>query len=146
MRFLLVDRITELDSGKRATGVKNVSLSEDFFAHHFPDHPIMPGALITECMVQLADWILREERDFNSVGLPSSFEAVKFHHLVHPGDQLVLDVELIANENSHYQFSGKARCGTQVVAKARFTMDLRPAEELQPREESRRLFNMLRGL
>lgn len=143
MRFLLVDRITALESGKRATGVKNVSLTEDFFEHHFPEHPIMPGMLITECMVQLADWLLREQRDFDSVGLPSVFESVKFHHFVRPGDQLVLDVEQVGNEDSHYQFRGQATRSKQVVAIARFTMHLRPAEELQAPEESRRLFKMI---
>jgi 3-hydroxyacyl-[acyl-carrier-protein] dehydratase len=146
MRFLLVDRITALESGKRATGVKNVSLSEDFFEHHFPDHPVMPGVLITECMVQLADWLLREQRDFDFVGLPSAFESVKFHHFVRPGDQLVVDVELVGNDGSDYQFRGQAMRNEQVVAMARFTMHLRPAEELQPPEESRRLFKIISGL
>jgi 3-hydroxyacyl-[acyl-carrier-protein] dehydratase len=145
MRFLLVDRITSLQRGKCATAVKNISLSEDFFEHHFPQRPIMPGVLITECFVQLADWLLRETRDFDSVALPSAFESVKFHHLVCPGDQLVLNVELVASENGHYQFKGEASRNQQVVAAARFTMHLRPAEEFQPAEESRRLFNMLRN-
>jgi 3-hydroxymyristoyl/3-hydroxydecanoyl-(acyl carrier protein) dehydratase len=126
--------------------VKNISLSEDFFEHHFPDHPIMPGVLITECMVQLADWLLREERDFDSVALPLAFESVKFHHFVRPGDQLILEVELVGNENGRYQFRGHASRNKEVVAMARFTMCLRPAEELQPPEESRRLFDMLRNL
>lgn len=146
MRFLLVDRITALERGKRATAVKNISLSEDFFEHHFPDHPIMPGVLITECMVQLADWLLREERDFDSVALPLAFESVKFHHFVRPGDQLILEVELVGSENGHYQFRGQASRNKEVVAMARFTMCLRPAEELQPPDESRRLFDILRNL
>ena len=86
MRFLLVDRITHMEKGKRATGIKNVTLSEDFFTFHFPDHPIMPGALIAECLVQLADWTVRDSEDFASVALPSAFETIKFHHLVRPGD------------------------------------------------------------
>src|SRR5678816_1482356 len=98
MRFLLIDRITQLDRGTRARALKNVTLSEDYFTHHFPDQPIMPGALITECLVQLADWVLREREDFNVVALPSSFESVKFHQLVRPGDQLELEVELVGEE------------------------------------------------
>jgi len=145
MRFLLVDRITAIETGKRASAVKSVSLTEDFFEHHFPDHPIMPGVLITECMVQLADWLLREQRNFESVGLPSAFESVKFHNLVRPGDQLVLDVELTSNDDGKYQFKGQATCNQQVVAVARFTMHLIPAEDLQPAEESRRLFAILRS-
>ena len=90
MRFLLVDRIRELESGKRAVGVKNVTLSEDFFTHHFPYHPIMPGALIMECLVQLADWMLRESTAFESVAMPSTVDSLKFYKLVRPGDQLKL--------------------------------------------------------
>lgn len=145
MRFLLVDRITSLESGKRATAVKNVSLTEDFFEHHFPEHPIMPGVLITECMVQLADWLLREQRDFESVGLPSGFDSVKFHHFVRPGDQLIIEVELTGSENATYHFTGQAKRDKQVVTSARFSMHLRPAEELQRPIDSRRLFEIICG-
>jgi 3-hydroxymyristoyl/3-hydroxydecanoyl-(acyl carrier protein) dehydratase len=145
MRFLLVDRITSLESGKRATALKNVSLTEDFFEYHFPEHPIMPGVLITESMVQLADWLLREQRDFESVGLPSGFDSVKFHHLVRPGDQLIVEVELVGNENATYQFTGQAKREKQVVTSARFSMHLRPAEELQRPTDSRRLFQIICG-
>jgi 3-hydroxyacyl-[acyl-carrier-protein] dehydratase len=139
-----VDRITELESGKRAAAVKNVTMSEDFFAHHFPDHPIMPGALITECLVQLADWLLRENGDFDCVGMPSSFDTIKFHRLVRPGDQLRLEVALLGNDDGQYCFQGHARCDGHVVAAARFTMSLTPAKDLLPAEESKRLFNLIR--
>lgn len=145
MRFLLVDRITELDSGRRAAGVKNVTLSEDFFAHHFPFHPIMPGALITECLVQLADWMLRESEGFTSIGTPASFDSLKFYRLVRPGDQLRLEVELVSRENGHCVLRGQARCEDETVASGKFTMSLRPAEEFQSADESRRLFRMIRG-
>lgn len=144
MRFFLVDRITSLESGKRATALKNVTLSEDFFTHHFPDHPIMPGALITECLVQLADWVLREKEAFASVALPVSFEKVKFYHLVRPGDCLCLDVELVDQVAGEYCFRAQASCGGQVVAVARFNMQLQPAEELLSPEESSRHFAMIR--
>src|SRR6266849_4316503 len=122
MRFLLVDRITEIESGKRAVGVKNVTLSEDFFTHHFPNHPIMPGALITECLVQLADWLLRESTGFESIGTPASFDSLKFYKMVRPGDQLKLEVELTSRENGTCAMSGKARCEDETVAAGRFTM------------------------
>jgi 3-hydroxymyristoyl/3-hydroxydecanoyl-(acyl carrier protein) dehydratase len=145
MRFLLVDRIMELESGKRAAGVKNVTLSEDFFTHHFPFHPIMPGALITECLVQLADWLIRESVDFESIATPASFDSLKFYRLVRPGDQLKLDVEIVSRENEHCEIRGEARCEGERVAVARFTMTLRPAAEFQPPEEARKYFRMIRG-
>jgi 3-hydroxyacyl-[acyl-carrier-protein] dehydratase len=145
MRFLLVDRITGLESGKRAEGVKNVTLSEDFFTHHFPFHPIMPGALITECLVQLADWLIREHSDFESIATPASFDSLKFYRLVRPGDQLKLDVEIVSRENDRCDVRGEARCDNDKVAAGRFTMTLRPAGEFQPREEARKYYRMIRG-
>jgi len=145
MRFLLVDRITELESGKRASGVKNVTLSEDFFTHHFPFHPIMPGALITECLVQLADWLIRESLDFESIATPASFDSLKFYRLVRPGDQLKLDVEMVSREGDRCDVRGEARCEDEKVAVGRFTMTLRPAAEFQPAEEARKYYDMIRG-
>jgi 3-hydroxyacyl-[acyl-carrier-protein] dehydratase len=145
MRFLLVDRITELDSGKRAAGVKNVTLSEDFFTHHFPFHPIMPGALITECLVQLADWMLRESVAFESVAVPATFDSLKFYRLVRPGDQLKLEVELVSRENDLCVIRGQARCEGETAAAGRFTMALRPAEEFQSPDEARKFYRMIRG-
>jgi 3-hydroxyacyl-[acyl-carrier-protein] dehydratase len=145
MRFLLVDRITELESGKRAAGVKNVTLSEDFFTHHFPFHPIMPGALITECLVQLADWMLRESTAFESVAMPSAFDALKFYKLVRPGDQLRLEVELVSRENGECVIRGRAKCDADVVAAGRFTMTLRPAHEFQDAGDVQKLYRMIRS-
>lgn len=144
MRFLMVDRITELERGKRASALKNVTLSEDFFTHHFPQQPIMPGALIVECLVQLADWLIRENQNFDSAGLPAAFETIKFYQLVRPGDQLNLQVEVLDKENGHYRLSGQAQCAEQVVAIARFSMKLVPATDIQPAEEAKRLFDVIR--
>jgi len=146
MRFLLVDRITELERGKRARGIKNVTLSEDFFAYHFPDYPVMPGALITECLVQLADWTVRENEDFASVGLPTQFETIKFYELVRPGDCLQLDVEVTGREPGKYLFRGEARCSGKIVSSGRFTLGVRCVDELMPPEEARRLFRIIRPL
>jgi 3-hydroxyacyl-[acyl-carrier-protein] dehydratase len=145
MRFLLVDRITEMDSGKRAAGIKNVTLSEDFFTFHFPFHPIMPGALIAECLVQLADWMLRESAGFEWIGMPSTFDSLKFYRLVRPGDQLKLEVELVSRDQGQCVIRGQAKCENETVAAGRFTMTLRPAGEYQSVEEARKIYNMIRG-
>jgi 3-hydroxyacyl-[acyl-carrier-protein] dehydratase len=145
MRFLLVDRILRLERSKLATAVKNVTLSEDFFTHHFPDHPIMPGALITECLVQLADWVMRESTDFEQVALPEGFERVKFYRLVRPGDQLLLRVEIVERKDDTVVVKGDASCNGKVVAAALFSMRLHPAEPLQKPDDSRRIFEMIRA-
>ena len=145
MRFLLVDRITELDRGKRAAGVKNVTLSEDFFTHHFPFHPIMPGALITECLVQLADWLIRESLDFESIATPASFDSLKFYRLVRPGDQLKLEVTMVGRDDNQCDIRGEARCENEKVAVGRFTMTIRPAGDFQPPDEARKFYKMIYG-
>jgi 3-hydroxyacyl-[acyl-carrier-protein] dehydratase len=119
-------------------------LSEDFFTHHFAYHPIMPGALMTECLVQLADWLLRESVDFECVAIPSGFECVKFHRLVRPGDQLQLQVEVAGKEQEQFQLRGQVLCVGQVAVAARFSMKLFPAEHFQSAEEARMIFRMIR--
>jgi 3-hydroxyacyl-[acyl-carrier-protein] dehydratase len=143
MRFLLVDKILSLETGKRAVGVKNVTLSEDFFADHFPGQPIMPGALITECLVQLADWVVREQNDFERISFPATFERVKFHRLVRPGDQLRLEVELSARETGTMAVRGSAACDGHVVASAEFTVRVEPGGAFDTAEDARALFRVL---
>jgi 3-hydroxymyristoyl/3-hydroxydecanoyl-(acyl carrier protein) dehydratase/protein-S-isoprenylcysteine O-methyltransferase Ste14 len=92
MRFLLVDAILEWEPGKQAKGVKNVSLSEDFFDDHFPLKPIMPGVLIVEGMAQLSGLLLEEsmKRSGRKVkALMSMMEKAKFRYPVYPGSQNV---------------------------------------------------------
>jgi 3-hydroxyacyl-[acyl-carrier-protein] dehydratase len=143
MRFLLVDRITELRSGERAVGLKNVTLSEDFFTHHFPTYPVMPGALMIECLVQLADWLLRESADFQCVAIPSHFESWKFHRLIRPGDQLQLQVEVVGRDNGQLQLRGSVLCDAEVAVAGRFSMKLMPAEDFQNPAEARKLYQMI---
>ena len=91
MRFLLVDSILEWKPGVGAVGVKNISLSEDFFDDHFPLKPIMPGVLIIEGMAQLSGLLLEEtmkQRDIKIKALMSMVDKAKFRQPVYPGCQL----------------------------------------------------------
>jgi 3-hydroxyacyl-[acyl-carrier-protein] dehydratase len=93
VRFLLIDRITEWEPGKRASAIKNVALSEDFFDDHFPLKPIMPAVLILEGMAQLSGLLIeegvRKESGRNVKALMSIIEKAKFRRPVYPGDKLV---------------------------------------------------------
>lgn len=98
--FLLVDRVVELEAGKRIRALKNVTINEHFFQGHFPVHPVMPGVLIIEALAQAAGLLakLSVDADPNTNNAKSLFYLVKidnarFSKLVVPGDQLVLDVE-----------------------------------------------------
>jgi 3-hydroxyacyl-[acyl-carrier-protein] dehydratase len=143
VRFLLVDRIIELERGRRATGIKNVTLSEDFLADHFPEQPVMPGVMIAEAMAQLADWVVRESSDFRCIGVVSSYDRLRFRNFVVPGDQLRLEVEITGQDASEATVKGKAYRENQVVTSAEFTLALREAEPATV-AQSAHLFGVIR--
>lgn len=93
--FLLVDRIIELEPGKKSVGIKNVTANEPFFQGHFPEYPVMPGVLIVEALAQtggVALMVLDEYKD--KLALFAGIDKVRFKRQVKPGDQLVMTVEL----------------------------------------------------
>ncbi|MCF6096105.1 3-hydroxyacyl-ACP dehydratase FabZ [Thermovorax subterraneus] len=94
--FLLVDRIVEVEPGKRAKGVKNVTANEPYFQGHFPGKPIMPGVLIVEALAQVgAVAILSLEENKGKLALFAGIDEMRFKRQVVPGDVLTLEVEVI---------------------------------------------------
>jgi 3-hydroxyacyl-[acyl-carrier-protein] dehydratase len=119
MRFLLVDAILEWQPGKQAKGIKNVSLSEDFFDDHFPLKPIMPGALIVEGMAQLSGLLLEEsmKRSGRKIkALMSMMEKVKFRHPVYPGSQILYVCEILQMNELGGKISASASVAGETVA------------------------------
>lgn len=93
--FLLVDKIIELEEGKSAKGIKNVTVNEPFFQGHFPDYPVMPGVLIVEALAQVgAVAILIKEENKGKLALFAGIDNFRFKGQVKPGDTLVLSVEI----------------------------------------------------
>ncbi|AHY46669.1 fabZ: beta-hydroxyacyl-(acyl-carrier-protein) dehydratase FabZ [Rubrobacter radiotolerans] len=93
--FLLVDRVVELEPGKRAVGIKNVTQNEPFFPGHFPEHPVMPGVLIVEAMAQVgAIGVMVVEEFRKKLALFAGIDGVRFRRQVLPGDTLVMEVEI----------------------------------------------------
>ena len=93
--FLLVDRIIEIEYGKRAVGIKNVTMGDPFFQGHFPDHPVMPGVLIVEALAQVgAVALLGMEENRGKLALFAGIDGVRFKRQVIPGDVLRLEVEV----------------------------------------------------
>lgn len=93
--FLLVDRIVEIDYGKRAVGIKNVSMGEPFFQGHFPEFPVMPGVLIVEALAQVgAVALLGTDEHRGKLAFFAGIDGVRFKRQVRPGDVLRLEVEL----------------------------------------------------
>jgi UDP-3-O-[3-hydroxymyristoyl] N-acetylglucosamine deacetylase/3-hydroxyacyl-[acyl-carrier-protein] dehydratase len=122
---LLVDRILKID-GNKITGLKNVTMNEQYFLGHFPGHPIMPGVLQLEAMAQVAGIVLLQQIEAaNQVAYFMSAEDVKWRKPVVPGDTLIIEAELTKTRGK----IGKARCvckvGTGIVSEAEVTFMLR---------------------
>ncbi len=118
--FLLVDRIVEMEEGKRVVGLKNVTINEPFFQGHFPGHPIMPGVLIIEAMAQVGGMLLLgavPEPDKKVVYF-TSLNNVKWRRPVRPGDQLRFELELLQVRGMVAKMRGVARVDGEVVAEA----------------------------
>jgi UDP-3-O-[3-hydroxymyristoyl] N-acetylglucosamine deacetylase/3-hydroxyacyl-[acyl-carrier-protein] dehydratase len=118
--FLLVDRILEIEAGKRIVGIKNVTINEPFFQGHFPGHPIMPGVLIIEAMAQVGGMLLigAVPDPENKVVYFTSLNNVKWRRPVKPGDQLRFELDLLQVRGMMCKMSGVAKVDGQVVAEA----------------------------
>ena len=99
--FLLVDKIVEIEEGKKAKGIKNVTINEPFFQGHFPQNPVMPGVLIVEAMAQVgAVAMLLKEEFRGKTPFFAGIDKVRFKRVVKPGDVLVIETELISLKGS----------------------------------------------
>lgn len=120
--ILLVDRVLELEAGKRIRALKNVSVNEPYFVGHFPYRPVMPGVLMVEALAQAAALLAFEtlgiEPDDKSVFYFAGIDNVRFKRPVEPGDQLLLDVTLERAKAGIYKFSGQARVGEAIAVEA----------------------------
>jgi 3-hydroxyacyl-[acyl-carrier-protein] dehydratase len=116
--FLLVDKIIEIEEGKRAVGIKNVTINEPFFQGHFPGNPIMPGVLIVEAMAQVgATCVLTQEEFKGKLAVFTGIDKMRFKKQVKPGDVLKMEVELITMRRGIGKATALATVDDQVAAK-----------------------------
>lgn len=124
--FLLVDRILSFEPMKHVTGIKNVTVNEPFFQGHWPDVPVMPGVLIIEAMAQVSSVLIFGEN--GELGGKLAFfmgiERAKFRQTVVPGDQLVIDVEMVHVRDSACKVKAVAKVDDRVVTEATMTFSL----------------------
>ena len=118
--FLLVDRVVELELGKRITALKNVSVNEPFFTGHFPELPIMPGVLIIEALAQAAGILgfktVDKKPADGSIYLFVGADKMRFKRPVVPGDQLHLHAEILAEKRGIWKFNCRAEVDGQLAA------------------------------
>lgn len=115
--FLLVDRILELEPGKRAVGLKNVTMNEPYFVGHFPGFPVMPGVLIMEALAQVgAAAMLCLEENKGKIGMFAGVDEFRWRGQVTPGDTLTLEIEIIRLKGPVGKGQATAKVGDQVVA------------------------------
>nr|PZN70570.1 MAG: 3-hydroxyacyl-[acyl-carrier-protein] dehydratase FabZ [Bacillota bacterium] len=131
--FLLIDRVLELEPGRRVVAVKNVSVNEPVFQGHYPGNPIFPGVLILEAMAQAGAVAVLSQPEFaGKVPLFAGIDDARFRRPVLPGDQLRLEVELVAMRRGLGVGKGAAYVGDELKAEATLKFALVDA----PREEA----------
>lgn len=117
--FLLVDKVLEMEEGKRVVGLKNVSANEPFFAGHFPEYPVMPGVLILEALAQVgAIAVLDMEQNKGKIGFLAGVDKCRFKREVKPGDQLQLEVEIIRMRGAIGKGKGVATVNGEIACEA----------------------------
>ncbi len=127
--FLLVDRVLSIDKGKSIRALKNVTINEPFFGGHFPHRPVMPGVLMLEALAQAAALLSFDALDTQStddmVYYFAGIEAARFKRPVEPGDQLILEAELLRMKAGIFKFKVRALVEGELAVEAELTCAMR---------------------
>ena len=127
--FLLVDRVLEIDKGKSIKALKNVTINEPFFEGHFPHRPVMPGVLMLEALAQAAALLafdaLGSSPSDDMVYYFAGIDGARFKRPVEPGDQLILEVELLRMKAGIFKFKGRGLVAGELAVEAELTCAMR---------------------
>lgn len=132
MRYLLIDKIKSIECNKKITAIKNVALSEDVFFDHFAGYPVMPGALQIEAVAQAATALLEFSSDFKKKAILTIVDKAKFRKLVRPGDQLLINVNIISMQDESAFLDGVIFLNEEIAMDGRFVFNLRNANVFYP--------------
>ena len=127
--ILLVDRVLEIEKGKKIRALKNISINEPFFTGHFPHRPVMPGVLMLEALAQAAALLafdaLGTTPDDKTVYYFAGIDGARFKRPVEPGDQLILEVELDRMKAGIFKFRARAKVGEDIATEAELMCTMR---------------------
>jgi 3-hydroxyacyl-[acyl-carrier-protein] dehydratase len=126
--FLLIDRVIEFEPGKRLVAIKNVSINEPHFTGHFPGHPIMPGVLVIEAMAQAGAILMLQDMPdrHKKLAVFTGIERAKFRQQVTPGDQLRIEVEVLAFRSRAGKMESRAFVDGKMACEATLTCAIVP--------------------
>jgi 3-hydroxyacyl-[acyl-carrier-protein] dehydratase len=147
MRFVLIDRVLDVQPGRSRladkntftspfptiVAVKNLSLTEEYLSDHFPGFPVMPGVLMLEALTQAGAWLIRDMEDFaHSIILLRQAKTIKYGSFVEPGRQLELRVEMMSHDERNCDFKGVGVIDGQEMVKGRFSLTRYNLRERDP--------------
>jgi 3-hydroxyacyl-[acyl-carrier-protein] dehydratase len=153
MHFSLVDRILQLELGRRIVAVKNLSLAEEYLADHFPQFPVMPGVLMLEAMVQAGAWLVRASEDFlHSMVVLRQANNIKYGRFVEPGHCLQIEAEILNQTDTETRLKAQGTVDGQFAVGGRLVLARYNLADSQPhrqyaddwvRKELRKKFRLL---
>jgi len=121
MRFILIDKVISLESGKTIKTVKNVTLAEEYLSDHFPTFPVLPGVLLLEGLIESASWLVRQKENFcHSMILLEQARNVKYRSFLAPGGQIEYTVETKTIEENVSTFTGFGTKDGERIVEAKF--------------------------
>lgn len=123
MRFILLDKILSLESGKSIKAIKNLTMAEEYLGDHFPGFPVMPGVLMLEAMTEAGAWLVREKENFaHSMVVLDGAKNIKYGQFLQPGQTMTVEVEMLDQTDETTQFKARGSVDGATTVSGRLTL------------------------